>query len=550
MCKDHIIVCDSRGVIYQGRTQGIDRRKAEYAVDTPHRTLAEAIVGADIFLGVSGPGLLSPQMVETMAAKPLILALANPVPEILPEEARKVRPDAVIATGRSDYPNQVNNVLCFPYIFRGALDVGATTINEEMKLAAVQALADLTMAPVPDKVASAYGGQLLSFGPDYLIPKPFDLRLILELPVAVARAAMDSGVASRPIQDFDAYRDKLSKFVYRTRMVMKPIFERAKSDRKRVIYAEGEEERVLRAVQMVLEQDLAEPILIGRRRWVENRINSLGLKLKIDQDFQLIDPFNHVHYEECWRAYHRLRERYGVDPSKARIRINTRTTALGAMLVHLGYADVLLCGIVGSYQGHLQRVVEIMGLREGVRTPAAMQLLITPKGNLFICDSNINPDPSAEEVAAMTLLAAEEVRHFGITPKVALLSYANFGSWESPRTRKMADALELIRQQAPELEAEGEMQGDAALSEDLLKHLFPHTRLKGTANLLIMPNLEAANIAFNLLKAVTDGVSVGPIMLGLDYPAHILNRTAVVRGIVNMTALAVVDAQIRAATAD
>lgn len=543
MKKEHIVVCDSRGVIYQGRQQGMDARKAEYASDTEARTLDEAITGTDIFLGVSGPGILTQTMVKTMADKPIILALANPVPEIMPELAKEVRPDAIIATGRSDYPNQVNNVLCFPYLFRGALDVVATTINEEMKLAVVKALADIALEEPPEEVVTAYGGQALSFGPEYLIPKPLDSRLIMELPVAVAKAAMDSGVATRPIADLKAYREQLSKFVYRTGVAMKPVFERAQTDPRRVVYAEGEEERVLRAVQTVIDDGLARPILIGRRDRVLNRITKLGLRMQVDQDFQLIDPFDNPYYEECWQGYHRLLERHGVDPNMARIRVNTRTTVLGAMLVRLGHADVMLCGTIGRYHRHLDHVIEILGPAEKPKTIAALNMLITPKHALFLCDTHVNPDPSAEEIADMTLMATEWVRRFGIVPKVALVSHSNFGSRKSPQARKMADALEMIRQRAPALEAEGEMQCDLALVETLRDRLFPHSQLKGSANLLIMPNLDAANIAFNLLKTVTDGVAVGPIMMGLDMPAHILTKASTVRRIVNMSAAAVVDAQ-------
>ena len=544
MKKEHILVCDSRGVIYKGRQQGMDARKAEYATETEFRTLSEAVQGSDVFLGVSGPGLLTQGMVKTMADRPLILALANPIPEIMPEEAKAVRPDAVIATGRSDYPNQVNNVLCFPYIFRGALDVGATTINEEMKLACVTTLAAMAMEEPSEDVVAAYGGQALSFGPEYLIPKPFDNRLIMELPVAVAKAAMETGVAARPIQDFKTYRERLSRYVFRTGLAMRPVFEHAVADPRRVLYAEGEEERVLRAVQAVVDEGLAKPILIGRQDRIEARIAKLGLRLKTDQDFQLIDPLNNPHYEQCWKEYHRLLERDGVDPSTARIRVNTRTTVLGALLLRLGYADALLCGLLGGYQRHLDHVTEVLGLREGVNTPAAMSMLITNKGTIFICDTHVNLDPNAEEIADMTLMAAQRVQRFGITPKVAMLSYTNFGSRKSAQSRKMTEALQLIRQRSPELEVEGEMQGDAALSEKIRTQLFPNSRLKDIANLLVMPNLDAANISFNLLKMVAaEGVAVSPIMMGLGKPAHVLNKASTVRRIINMTAVAVMDAQ-------
>lgn len=544
MDKRNIILCDSRGVIYQGRNQGVDGRKADYAVDTPHRTLAEAINGADIFLGVSQAGVLKPDMVKNMAARPLILALANPVPEIMPELAREADPDAIIATGRSDYPNQVNNVLCFPFIFRGALDVGATTINEAMKLAVVRALADLVLAPPSEEVALAYGDQPLAFGPDYLIPKPFDTRLITELPMAVARAAMESGVATRPIENFRAYREQLSRHVVRSGLAMKPLIERAQADPKRVVYAEGEEERVIAAVQVVIDEGIAEPVVIGRRDWVLGTIGRLGLPIRPDRDFQLIDPFDNPYYKECWQEYHRLRERHGVDPSHARIRINTRTTVLGATLVRLGYGDALICGAVGSYQGHLKRVIEVMGQRPDVKAVAGLSLLITARGALFLADTHVNPDPDAEQLADITLLAAEGVRRFGITPKVALLSHSNFNADSSASARKMADAMRILRERAPELAVEGEMQADVALSESLRERVFPNSRLHDAANLLIMPNLDAANIGLNLLRSMTDGVTVGPMLLGLEAPAHVLPKTSSARRIVNMSAVAVVDAQI------
>ncbi len=544
----NIIACDRRGVIYKGRDAELDPSKAAYAADTSARTLEEALVGADIFLGVSGPGLVTQDMLKTMADRPIIMALANPVPEIMPEMVKEVRPDAIIATGRSDYPNQVNNVLCFPYIFRGALDVGATIINEAMKLACVQALAHLAMTPPSDEddvMALAYGDQTLQFGPEYLIPKPFDPRLIVELPLAIARAAMDSGVATRPIKDFEAYRQQLHQYVFRSGMLMRPLIERTKAAPKRVIFSAGEEVRVLRALQVAIEDGLvAEPIVIGRPQRVEERIQELGLHIRSDRDFQLIDPFHNPYYHECWTEYHRLRERHGVDPSDARIRVNTRVTVLGALLLRLGYGDTLLCGITGRYHRHLEHVTEVLGLAPGVKMPAAMNMLITSKGPLFICDTDVNPNPGAGEIAEMTLMAAEAVRRLGIVPKVALLSYSNFGAHRTGEARKMAEALQLIHARVPELEAEGEMQADMALVESLRLRLFPNSRLKGAANLLIMPSLDAANIAFNLLKVITEGVAIGPILLGLNQPAHILTSASTVRRIVNMTAVAVVDAQV------
>ncbi|MEI2743634.1 MAG: NADP-dependent malic enzyme [Candidatus Competibacter sp.] len=539
--RENVVVCDSRGVIYKGRGN-LDAEKAAYAADTPARTLAEAVVGTDIFLGLSKAGVLTGEMVKTMADKPLILALANPVPEILPEVAKAARPDAIIATGRSDYPNQVNNVLCFPYIFRGALDAGATTINKAMQLACVRALAELAREPHSQEETAAYGDQDISFGPEYLIPKPFEPRLLLTLPLAVAKAAMDSGIATRPIQDFAAYHTTLSQRVYRSGQIMRPIFERAKAERKRVIYAQAEEERMLWAIQGIIDDGLAKPILIGRRWRIEQRIAELGLRIRADQDFEVIDPQNNPYYEECWQEYHQLRGRFGVDPNKARVRVNTRATVIGALLLRLGYGDALICGLIGGYPDHINYVLDIVGLREGVKTPAAMNMLITSHGPLFFCDTDINADPNVEEIADIALLAAEEVGRF-VTPKVALLSHSSFGSHKSPQARKMAEALQLIRQRAPDLEVDGEMRGDAALSEELRSRVFLHSRLKGAANLLIMPNADAANISHNLLKEVTNGVSVGPITLGLAKPAHILTRSATARRIINMTAIATVDAQ-------
>jgi malate dehydrogenase (oxaloacetate-decarboxylating)(NADP+) len=541
--KENVIACDSKGVIYQGRTVSMDPRKLDYAAETEARTLAEALQGADIFLGLSGPGVVSAQMVKTMARDPLILAMANPIPEILPELAKEARPDAIIATGRSDYPNQVNNVLCFPFIFRGALDVGATTINEEMKLAAVKAIADLTMEESSDVVVAAYGGKPLQFGADYIIPKPFDPRLIVRVAPAVAQAAMDSGVAARPIEDFIAYRSRLSQFVFQSGLVMKPIFERARLDPKRVVYAEGEEERILRAVQAVLDDGLVKPILIGRRKVVQMRLKKLGLRIRPDEDFELVDPEDDARFKEYWQLYHNLMERRGVTPARARTIVRTRNTVIGALMVRRGEADALLGGLIGRYHRQLAYLKQVIGPRAGVRNMAAMNVLIMPKGILFMCDTYVNPDPDAHQIAEMTILAADEVRRFGLTPKVALLSHSSFGSSEHASAAKMRQALELIEDRDPSLEVEGEMQADAAVSEALRERIFPNSRLKGAANLLIMPNQDAANIAFNLLKVLADGVAVGPILLGTAWPAHILTPSTTVRGIVNMSALACVEAQ-------
>ncbi|MCB1759779.1 MAG: NADP-dependent malic enzyme [Gammaproteobacteria bacterium] len=542
--RENITVCDRLGVVYKGRVEEMDPRKEGYAQDTPLRTLAEVISGADIFLGLSAPGVLKPEMVECMAPDPLILALANPVPEIMPDLARSVRPDAIVATGRSDFPNQVNNVLCFPYLFRGALDVGATTINEEMKMAVVRALADMTMKQASENVASAYSGDQLSFGPEYLIPKPFDTRLILELPVAVARAAMKSGVATRPIEDFHLYRESLSSIVYRTGSAMRPLFERAAADPRRVIYTEGENERVLRAVQVVIDEGLAKPILIGRKDRILGAIERLNLGMS-EADFQLIDPRENPHYEECWQTYHQLRRRHGIDPIVARIRVNTEYTVLGALLLRLGYADAMVCGTFGRFEGHLKLATDVLGKEKGVKTVAAMNMLITSKGTVFIADTNVTLDPDADQIVDITLQAADALRKLGIVPKVALLSHTNFGARRDPASEKMAKALRRIRKQAPELEVEGEMKGDTALLESLRERVFPGSRLKGGANLLIMPNLDAANIASALIKVLAaEGVAVGPIMLGLRWPTHILTRSSTMRRIINMTAVAVVDAQL------
>ncbi len=538
----NITATDILGVVYTGRREQMDPRKARYARDTDARGLAEAIVGADIFLGLSAPGVLKPEMVATMADRPLILALANPMPEILPEAAKAVRPDAVIATGRSDYPNQVNNVLCFPFIFRGALDVGATTINEAMKIACVRALADLAQAESSDVVAAAYGGEALGFGPDYLIPRPFDPRLIVELAPAVAKAAMDSGVATRPIDDFAAYRDRLTRFVFRSGLVMKPIFERARRDPRRVVYADGEEPRVLRAAQTAVDEGLVRPILIGRRRVVRQRIERLGLRLRHGVDFEITDPQADRRFRDYWGLYHRLMERKGVTPEHAQAVVRTRNTAIAALMVKRGEAEAMICGVVGRFDRHLKDVLDVIGLAPGVAEASAVNVLILPHGTFFLCDTQVTPDPTAEQVAEMTLLAAEAVRRFGVTPKVALLSHSSFGSADTASARKMRAALGLIQARAPDLEIDGEMHGDAAVSEVIRLRLFPNSRLKGQANLLVMPTLDAAHIALNLLRSLGEGLSVGPVLVGVAQPAHILAPTASVRGILNMSAIAVVEA--------
>jgi malate dehydrogenase (oxaloacetate-decarboxylating)(NADP+) len=541
--RSNIVVTDIKGVVYKGRKEEMDPEKERFAVETKARTLGEVIDGADIFLGLSAGGVLKPEMVRRMAARPLILALANPEPEIRPEEAKKAKPDAVIATGRSDYPNQVNNVLCFPFIFRGALDVGATTITREMELAVVRAIADLARAEQSDIAARAYGDRHLSFGPEYLIPRPFDPRLIGKIAPAVARAAMESGVATRPIADFDTYSDRLNQFVYQSGLIMKPVFEAAKASPRRVVYTEGEDERVLRAAQVVVDEGMARPTLVGRREVVHARIERLGLRLRVGEDFDLVDPNNDPRYREYSTAYHKLAERKGVTPQIARLEMRRRYTLIGAMLLHMRAVDAMLCGVVGHYDTHLRFIDDVIGLSPAAKNYAAMNMLLLPNRTVFICDTYVNYDPSAEQIAETTLLAVEEIRRFGITPKVALLSHSSFGTANTPTAAKMRRALRLIEGIAPGLEVEGEMQGDAALSQEIRERVFPNARLKGEANLLVMPTLDAANIAFNLLKtAAGDGITVGPILLGVARPVHILTPSATVRRIVNMTALTVVDA--------
>ncbi len=539
---EHITVTDIKGVVYQGRKEEMDPDKARYARETKARTLDEVIDGADVFLGLSAGRVLKPEMLQKMAARPLILALANPEPEIRPELAKQVRPDSVIATGRSDYPNQVNNVLCFPFIFRGALDVGATTITAEMELAAVHAIAELAQAETAEQVALAYGIETISFGAEYLIPRPFDPRLIARVAPAVAQAAMDSGVATRPIADLGAYRESLAQFVYHSGLIMKPLFAAAKALPKRIVYAEGEDERVLRAVQIVVDEGMAQPTLIGRPPVIEQRIERLGLRVRPGKDFDLVNPEHDPRYRDYWSTYHKLTERKGVSPEYAKIEMRRRHTLIGAMLMHKGEADGMLCGTFGTHALHLHYVDQVIGLAPGIRHYAAMNALVMPNRTVFICDTYVTPDPDAEHIAEMTMLAAEEVKRFGLAPKVALLSASNFGSIDLPSPRKMQRALALLHERAPDLEVEGEMHGDAALSEEIRLKVFPSTRLRGQANLLIMPTLDAANIAFNLLKtAAGDGVTVGPILLGAARAVHILTPSATVRRLVNMTALTVVD---------
>ncbi len=540
---ENIFVTDIEGVVYTGRKALMDPDKERYAKDVKARTLGEIIEGADVFLGLSAGGVLKQDMVARMGPRPLILALANPEPEILPELVKEVRSDAIIATGRSDYPNQVNNVLCFPFIFRGALDVGATSITAEMELAAVRAIAALAQAEASDVVALAYGGEDLKFGPEYLIPRPFDPRLIAKIAPAVAEAAMASGVATRPIINLEGYRDSLSQFVYHSGLIMKPLFAGAKESPRRIVYAEGEDERVLRALQVIVDEKLAIPIVIGRPSVVEHRIEQLGLRLRAGREFSLINPESDPRYRDYWTTYHLLTERKGVSQEYAKIEMRRRNTLIGAMMIYKGEADGMLCGTFGTYALHLDYIDQVIGLRPGVKQYAAMNVLMLPNRTVFICDTYVTPDPSAEHIAEMTILAAEAVRRFGIQPKVALLSASNFGSVNVPSAGKMQRALAILRETAPNLEVDGEMHGDAAISAEIRTRVFPNSLLKGEANLLIMPTLDSANIAFNLLKtAAGDGVTVGPILLGAARAVHIATPSASVRRIVNMTALTVVDA--------
>ncbi len=544
MKMENIWATDIAGVVYKGRKEEMDPNKERYAKDTPARKLGEVIDGADVFLGLSAGGVLKQEMVKRMAKEPLILALANPTPEILPEQIREVRDDAVIATGRSDYPNQVNNVLCFPFIFRGALDVGATTINEAMKLAAVNAIAELAQAEQSDIVAMAYGETASGFGREYLIPKPFDPRLISKVAPAVAKAAMDSGVATSPITDWAAYLQKLDQFVYHSGLIMRPVFSKAKAAPKRVVYAEGEDERVLRAVQVVVDEKIAKPILVGRPAVLEKRIEKFGLRLTAGVDYDVVNPEYDERYRDYWRAYYQLTARRGVSETYAKIEMRRRLTLIGAMMMHKGDADAMVCGTFGTHSLHLQYVDQVIGRRKGVKNFYAMNVLMLPKHTVFICDTYVNHDPTPEQIAEMTLLAAEEIRRFGLTPKAALLSHSSFGTSDAPSAVKMREALTLINQLAPDLEVDGEMHGDSALSETVRHTALPSSRLKGEANLLIMPTLDAANISFNLLKTTAGaGITIGPILLGSAKPVHIVTPTATVRRIINMTALAVVDAQ-------
>ena len=539
---ENIWVTDIKGVVYKGRKEEMDPLKERYAHETSARTLGEVIEGADVFLGLSAGGVMKKEMVAKMAPRPLVLALANPTPEIMPEEVKAVRDDAVIATGRSDYPNQCNNVLCFPFIFRGALDVGATTITEEMKLAAVRALAELAQAEGTMEVHAAYGENMASFGPEYLIPKPFDPRLIVKIAPAVAKAAIESGVATRPISDWDSYTQQLSSFVYQTGMLMRPVYAAAKSQPKRIIYAEGEDERILRAVQTVVDEGLARPILVGRPEVMDMRIERYDLRIRQGKDFDVISTESDPRYKALWSTYYELTQRKGITLEYAKLEARRRTTLISVLMLTLDQADGVLCGTFGQHRGHLRFIRDVLGMKPGVQSFYTMNLLSLPERTVGLCDTYVNYDPSVEQVVEMTELAAEELCRFGMTPKIALLSHSSFGTDETPTALKMRKALAMLHEKRPDLEVEGEMHGDVALDGLLRQRIFPNSRVDGDANLLVFPTLDAANIAFNLLKTASgEGLTVGPILLGSTKPVHILTPTATVRRIVNMTALTVAE---------
>ena len=549
--RENIWVHDIEGLVYEGRVELMDPWKSVYAQKSDKRRLDESIDGADVFLGLSAAGVLKPDLLARMAERPLIMALANPTPEIMPDLARAARPDAMICTGRSDFPNQVNNVLCFPYIFRGALDCGASTINEEMKMAAVRAIAALAREEVSEVAAKAYSDETPTFGPNYLIPSPFDPRLILRIAPAVARAAEESGVAARPIADYEAYLDQLNRFVFRSGFIMKPIFTMAKhasSGSKRVIFAEGEDERVLRAAQVLLEEKTGEPILIGRPQIIEARLQRFGLRIRPDVDFQVVNPQDDPRYREYVDDYFALVGRAGINPEAARTIVRTNNTVIGALSVRRGEADALICGVEGRYDRHVRDVNQIIGKRKDAHSFAGLSLLISQRGAIFFTDTFVNYNPTADEIAETTILAAQEIHRFGITPKAALMSHSNFGSRKSESAHKMREALELIRQRAPNLEVDGEMQGGSALSETLRRRAMPNSTLTGEANLLVFPNLDAANISLGIVRTMTDALHVGPILLGAAMPAHILSSSVTSRGVVNMAALAVVQASQPAVT--
>ncbi len=543
--RENVFVCDIAGVVYEGRQEEMDPYKAAFAQKTDARTLGDVIGDADVFMGLSAPGVLKPDMVARMADKPLILALANPVPEIMPEEAKAARPDAIIATGRSDYVNQVNNVLCFPFIFRGALDVGATEINEAMKVAAVQAIAKLARLEPSETVAAAYGGEAQAgFGPEYIIPRPFDLRLILEIAPAVARAAMESGVATRPIEDFDAYDQRLNEFVYRSGLVMRPIMESARQQPQRVVYAEGESRRVLHAVQVVLDEGIARPVLVGRREVIALRIKQLGLRIDLESQVEIVDPEDDPRYRDYWTVYHELMGRRGVSPDLARTVVRTQNTVIAALMLRRGEVDAMICGVQGNFKVNEQHVRDVIGMQDGVRDLSTLIMLIMSRGTFFVADTHVTFVPSGEELAEMAVMAAEEVRRFGIEPRIALLSHANFGSTDTNSSKRMREAVAILHRDFPDLEADGEMHADAALDDEIRERILPGSRLTRPANLLIMPTVDAAHISYNLLKILGDGLTVGPMMLGLKQPAHVLTASVTGRGIINMTAIACVEAQV------
>lgn len=544
--RNNVTLFDKYGLVYTDRNEDMNPHKAVYCrSDLPHSTtLAQALEGADVFLGLSGPGVLNKDMIIGMAPRPLIMALANPTPEIMPDDVREAREDAIIATGRSDYPNQVNNVLCFPFIFRGALDVGATDVNMAMQIACVEAIAELARSETHDVVASAYVGEKLGFGAEYILPKPFDPRLIQVIAPAVARAAMDSGIATRPIADLERYRQDLGQYVFRSGQTMRPVMDRARLEARRVVYAEGEDDRVLRAAQAALDERVARPLLIGRRSAILDQIANLGLRMRPDQDIEIIEIVRDPRYHHFSDAYWRLMRRKGVSPEHARMRVRSSSTIFAAMMVRRNEADAMICGTAGRYVEHLGNLRDVLGLREGVSVCASMNAVILEKGTFFIADTNVNHDPTAEEVCAITLMAADEVRRFGMEPKVALLSHSNFGTSDSPSALKMRKALRLVTEAAPDLEIEGEMHADSALSESIRERIFPGSRLNGQANLLIAPSVDSANIAFNMIKVLGDGLPLGPVLLGLGHPAHVVTPSVTVRGLLNMTALSVVDAQI------
>lgn len=541
--KENIYVCDSRGVIYEGREENLEENKARYAQVTELRTLGDAIAGADIFLGCSTKGVLTQHMVKSMAEQPLILALANPDPEITPEEAKEARPDCIIATGRSDYPNQVNNVLCFPFIFRGALDVGATCITEEMKMACVHAIVELAQIETNEEVASAYTGEDLNFGPEYIIPKPFDPRLIITIAPAVAQAAMDCGVATRPIQDMEAYKARLNAFVYQSSQLMRPLMKLAKNQQQRVIFADGEDERVLRAVQTVLDEKIAKPILIGRPEVIQMRSKKLGLRYLSHPDLEVVDPEHDERFNEVWPHYHQLMARRGVTPDVAKAMVRKHNTIIGALMIELGYGDAMICGVNASFNNQVDYIRDITGSSLKSGTMAAMNVIFSSDYTLFLCDTYINEDPTAEQIAEIALMAAEKVKRFGMVPKIALVSHSNFGNRRTASSIKMAKAREILAEIAPDLEMDGEMHADAALSEKIRKSSLPSSSLSGQANVLVMPNLDAGNITYNLLKMTSGGIVLGPVLLGTNKAIHVLTTSTTTRRIINMATLAAADAQ-------